>query len=124
MAPIEQRYAEADEMAAWAASNPQRFAPIAIDIPDPRPPVRFIPSFLAASQSRSIARRRLMNPDEDGYRYVKLNLGCTEVEVGFTMLDGRPFIHGAIIHDGWVDIDFFAARTKEAWVADIDRELA
>jgi hypothetical protein len=41
MGPTEQRYAAADDMAAWAASNPQRFAPIRIE-PPAHPPARVL----------------------------------------------------------------------------------
>lgn len=113
-----------DEMAAWATSNPQRFAPVVIDTPDPRPPVRFVPSFLPVSCSRALARRRLMKPDEDGIRYVSLNLGCTTAEVGFVLLDGQVIVQGATVNGGWVDIDAFSDRTKKTWIQDIERELA
>lgn len=52
MSPIEQRYAAADDMAEWAALNPQRFAPIRI-APPAHPPVRVLTPLAATAVDRA-----------------------------------------------------------------------
>lgn len=72
----------------------------------------------AKSHSRAIT-----GPDEDGFCYLKLSLGCTEVEVGFDVACGQVFVQGAVIHEGWVDVNCFSPSVKNDWTLAIEKEL-
>lgn len=54
MSPRLEREAEMDEMSSWALKQQQaRYAPIGTSIPDPRPPVRHVPSFVLTHSAQS-----------------------------------------------------------------------
>lgn len=78
---------------------------------------------LARHVNAKQSSRKITGPDEDGFYYLKLSLDCTEVEVGFAVHCGQVFVQGAVIHEGWVDVDCFIPAIKKDWTLAIEKEL-
>lgn len=54
MSPINEMHLAQDEVSDWAVKHQQaRYAPIGTSIPDPRPPVRHVPSFVLTHSAQS-----------------------------------------------------------------------